>query len=382
MSDHSTGHDEEEVLEEIVEPARESGQHDFPCGQCGAQMAWDPEADALACDYCGHTQPVPRAEVGIQEYALEDAGSAARGLGVAMRVSKCGNCGAQVTFDDAATSASCVFCGSANVLEQEANRNAIRPESLVPMDVGDARIRESFKTWIRKLWFRPSDLRKTREFHAVGVYVPYWTFDCDVHSNWSADSGTYYYVTVTKRVMQDGKWTTVTSRERRVRWRPAWGDRRDAFDDLLVNASRAVPDDLARRLGGFDTSGLVPYRPEYLAGWRAEEYRFDLETGWETGRAQVRRIQEQRCAGDVPGDTHRNLRVLTTFSEVRWKHVLLPVWTLTYRYRGKTYPVLINGQTGRVVGKAPFSWLKIAALVVTIAAIVGLVVVAMQASRG
>jgi hypothetical protein len=46
--------------------------------------------------------------------------------------------------------------------------------------------------------------------------------------------------------------------------------------------------------------------------------------------------------------------------------VLLPVWSLTYRHGGQTYAVLIHGQSGRVVGDAPYSWVKIAALVAAI----------------
>jgi len=104
----------------------------------------------------------------------------------------------------------------------------------------------------------------------------------------------------------------------------------------------------------------VPYKPEYLAGWRAEEYQLDLEHGWAKSQEAVVESQQRRCAGDVPGDTHRNLRVRNAISGIRWKHVLLPVWSLQYRFRGETYTVLVNGQTGQVAGKAPISWAKIA----------------------
>jgi hypothetical protein len=163
-------------------------------------------------------------------------------------------------------------------------------------------------------------------------------------------------------------------RVRKTRWVPAWGQRDDTYDDHLVNASRGVPDDLAAKLGGFDTRGLVPYRPEYLAGWRAEEYQLDLDGAWERARGEMLRLQEARCAGDVPGDTYRDLRVSNEVDEVFWKHVLLPIWTLSYEFRGRTWPVLVHGQTGRVVGRAPWSWPKIALLVAT-AALIALVVV-------
>ena len=66
-----------------TEPETASQKVDFPCPNCGAKMTWDPQHDSLACDYCESKIPVPRAEGTIVERSLEDAGSAARGLGVA-----------------------------------------------------------------------------------------------------------------------------------------------------------------------------------------------------------------------------------------------------------------------------------------------------------
>ena len=210
--------------------------------------------------------------------------------------------------------------------------------------------------------------------------MPFWTFDCRVHSDWSADAGHYYYVTVPKMVMVNGKARMQMVQERRVRWVPAFGQRDDAYDDWLVNGSH-LSAELIGELGRFDTAKLVPYRPEYLAGWTAEEYQVDLEQGWRLAQAAVVESQRDRCAGNVPGDTYRNLRVQNKIPGVRWKHVLLPVWSLQYSFQGKTYAVLVNGQTGKVAGKAPISWAKIAALVVGVI-VAALIVLAILAAAG
>jgi len=353
---------EEEIEEELEDPAR-SARVAFACETCGADMKWDPDADALSCEYCNSVVQVPRAEGTIVERALEDAGAAARGLGLERRVARCGSCGAGVTFDEKATADVCVYCGSANVLAQEANRNAIRPESLIPLDVDRGDVEAAFRRWIRGLWFRPDELKKTKRLDAVGVYVPFWTFDCGVHSDWSADAGYYYWVNQSYTTTVNGRRVRRTRRVRKTRWVPAWGARDDRYDDLLVHASQGQPRKLVERLGDFDTGALVPYRPEYLAGWRAEEYQLDLEGGWAAGQALVEATQRTRCAGDVPGDTQRFLRVKNVISGVRWKHVLLPIWSLQYRFKAKTYTVLVHGQSGRVVGDAPLSWVKILLLV-------------------
>ena len=232
----------------------------------------------------------------------------------------------------------------------------------------------SFTEWLSGLWFRPSDLSRMSKVQEIyGVYVPFWTFDARVHSDWSADAGFYYYVQVPTMVMVNGKPQMRMRTERRTRWEPAWGARDDRYDDLVVHASRGLPEGLAAKLGSYDLSKLVPYRPEYLAGWRAEEYAVDLATGWEAAQARIVKTQESRCSGDVPGDTQRNLRVRNVISDVRWKHVLLPIWSLAYDHGGKHYSVLVHGQTGKVIGHAPVSWVKILLFVLGLLALVGAV---------
>lgn len=343
----------------------------FPCATCGAELAWDPDADAMICAYCQTSVPVPRAEGTILERPLTDADLAERGYGVERRVLKCGTCGASVTLDESATASDCAFCGSSQVLAQEANRNAIRPESVVPLDVGRAGAEQAFRSWIGGLWFRPSALKRADPAAAIGLYVPFWTYDCAVHSEWSADAGYYYYETEHYWATVDGKRVRQSRQVRKVRWRPAWGRRDDFYNDLLINASQGLPEGLVHRLGDFDLRALAPYRPEYLAGWRAEEYQRDLATGWQAAMGFVEGSQRSRCSGDVPGDTQRNLRVQNTVRDVRWKHILLPIWVIHYRFGGRVYPVLIHGQTGRVVGDAPYSWVKILALVAAVLAVAG-----------
>ena len=164
---------------------------------------------------------------------------------------------------------------------------------------------------------------------------------------------------------------------RKTRWRWTSGRRSDSFDDVLVCASRGLPEKLADKLCSFDTGHLVPYRPDFLAGWRAEEYGVELNKGWGRAVESMEARQRSRCASDVPGDTQRFLKVQNRFSDETFKHVLLPIWISSYRYKEKVYRFLVNGQTGEVVGEAPWSWIKIMLAVLTVVALV-LTVAALQ----
>ncbi len=360
---------------DLVKAPDSRARVDLDCDECGAPLRWAPESRALACDHCGARRAILARDTLIVERPLEREAieAASTGFGLDLRVLGCETCGARTALEGRAVSDRCPFCGSARVLDQGALRNRIRPESLFPLEVSREKVEGAFRSWVASRWFRPNALARTREFAAVGVYVPAWTFDAAAHSRWTAQSGTYYWDTETVTVIVDGKPRRETRQVRKVRWTPAAGERRDVFDDVQVLASRGVDADLAARLGRFDGQGLVPYQPEYLAGWRAEEYQLDLEDGWKLAREEMEATQRSRCAADVPGDTQRALRVETALSGVRWKHVLLPLWSLTYEFRGKPYAVLVHGQTGKIVGRAPLSWVKILLLVLAVALVIAAV---------
>jgi hypothetical protein len=343
------------------------------CDSCSAELSYDATTQKLKCGFCGFSKDVPAEMGAIREHDLF-AGLSARpkGLGAeATRSSRCQECGANVVFGDKVTATRCTFCGGSRVLEQSENQNALRPESLLPFAVDKKNANQHFSKWLGKLWFRPNDLKQLAKVQEVnGVYVPFWTFDADVDSRWTAEAGYYYYTDEEYTIQEQGKTVTKTRRIRHTRWERAWGHRNDHFDDVLVCASKGLPPELAVKLRTFDTKLLVPYSPGFLAGWRAEEYAVDLQGGFSTARDTMSEAQEKRCGKDVPGDTQRNLSVNNTFSRVTFKHVLLPVWIAAYRYHDKVYRFLVNGQTGEVVGKAPWSWLKITLFVLTLAALV------------
>jgi hypothetical protein len=63
----------------------------------------------------------------------------------------------------------------------------------------------------------------------------------------------------------------------------------------------------------------------------------------------------------------------STFSAQRFKHVLVPVWLLTYTYRAKSFQVAVNGVTGKIAGGHPLSWVKIALIVIAVLLVLYLV---------
>ncbi len=354
----------------------------FKCGTCDAPIEFDPASGALKCPYCGSEKAIEAGPGAVVEHALHEASLAKhRGYGVAVRKLACDACGAQISFDPGVVAAKCCFCGSPKVAETSGE--GIRPESLLPFTITPAQSSELFNHWIRGLWFRPNDLKKLAEVKEVrGVYLPFWTYDAHARSWWTAEAGYHYYVTETYTANENGRSVTRTRQVRKTRWERASGSRADHYDDELVYASKGLPKGLVEDIYPYDTGKLLPYTPEYLAGWGAEEAGFGAEHGWAVCQQSLNDQQRGKCAKDVPGDTHRNLSVSTSYSGVTFKHALLPAYVAAYAYKGKVFRFLVNGQTGKTDGEAPLSWVKIALAVLAVLAIVGAIVLIASAQDG
>jgi hypothetical protein len=156
----------------------------------------------------------------------------------------------------------------------------------------------------------------------------------------------------------------------RIRWEPAAGHLSHFFDDDLVCASVGVQPALIRGIEPFPTRELKAYDPGYVAGWVVERYQIDLIGAAQRARAAMDAKVTAFCAQQVPGDTYRNLAVRAEYSRQTFKHILAPVWFLTYTYGTRRFQCLMNGVTGAVRGEYPKSPWKIALLVLVVVVLV------------
>ena len=203
-----------------------------------------------------------------------------------------------------------------------------------------------------------------------GIYVPYWTFDADTRSRYRGQRGEHYYETRTVTVTVNGKREQRQEQVQKTRWYPASGRVARDFDDVVVIAATSLPLRLADGLEPWDLTALAAYTPDYLAGFQAEGYTVPLADGHETARARMEQVIHGDVRRDIGGDEQRVTSVDTSWSDETFKHVLLPVWMAAYKYNGKSFRFLVNGQTGEVQGERPWSIWKIAFAVVAVVTIV------------
>jgi len=338
----------------------------FACPACGAESTWNPAKQALVCGYCGTTSPAalnssPTEAGGIRELdlatALRSIPDDRRGWKTERVQVLCQSCKAISVFEPSRIAQRCDFCGSASLAPYQEVKEPFSPESLLPFKISDTQVRDAIRLWYGRRWFAPNSLGTralTDQLH--GVYIPYWTFDAQVHADWTAESGYYYYET---EYFTDAQGNRQSRQVRRVRWQYSSGQLDHFFDDELVCASKGVAPDLIGAVEPFPTKDLVPYQAGFLAGWVVERYQLDLISAAQHSREVMEAKLTQLCARQVPGDTQRNLQVRGDWSGQTFKHILVPVWLLTYQYHGTIYHVLINGYTGAISGNYPKSWVKI-----------------------
>ena len=344
-----------------------TAQKKFSCPSCGGEAQWNPAKKLLVCPFCGTTSPA-QAELTatgdeqIVEHdlvaALRDIPDSARGWDTAKTSVKCQSCQAISVFDATRVGQRCDFCGSSALVPYEEIKEAFRPESLLPMKISENQVRDSIRQWYGSRWFAPNKLTHAALTDTVkGLYIPYWTFDAQVHAEWTAESGYYYYET---EYYTDSNGKQQSRQVQKIRWVPSAGALDHFFDDELVPASRGVQPDMLRKIEPFPTTKeLVPYNAGFLSGWVVERYQIDLVAAAKTSRDQMDKKMYALCAAQVPGDTHRNLQVEDDYSGQTFKHILTPIWLLTYNYGTQNYQVVINGYTGVIAGKYPKSWVKI-----------------------
>jgi hypothetical protein len=353
----------------------------FPCPACGAQAEWNPGKQKLVCPFCGTESPyaIDRETGQIQELdlvkTLRELPEEQRGWHAEKRSVQCQSCRAVMVFDPTRVGQNCEFCGSPALVDYQEIKAPISPQSLLPFKVPHTAVREQIRRWYASKWLAPGKLKTRALVDTVqGIYVPYWTFDAHVVCPWRAEAGHYYYTTESYR---DNQGRMQTRQVRHVRWENASGTVTHFFDDEPVPGTQGVKHDLLKKIEPFPTAELVPYDAAMLSGFVVEHYQIVLLDAAERSLQQMRAALEAMCAQQVPGDTYRNLEIFPDYSGRTFKHVLLPIWLLTYTYRATPYQVLVNGYTGKMDGTYPISWIKVV-LLIMLALIVLMVVLYLE----
>ena len=320
------------------------------CPHCGGAVEFNVGAQKLKCPYCdaefdiaAMQQAEDFAANTVEQINWNSQGSQwGAGETDGMNVYACKSCGGEIVADATTGATSCPYCGNQVVMQGQFS-GALKPDLVIPFKLDKKAAKEALKKHFRGKKFVPKAFLAENKLDEVkGVYVPHWLFSCDAvvnatyqaekYKHWS-DSKNEYTETTAYNVYRSGS---------------------IGFDNVPVDGSTKMPDDLMESIEPFNLNEAVPFNTAYLAGYLADKY--DVDVNQSMGRANER---IQASALDAFEDTVEGYNAVTPMQAAMqvangsYKYALYPVWILNVKWNGKNHTFAMNGQTGKFVGNIP-----------------------------
>ncbi|MEA3522991.1 MAG: hypothetical protein U9R50_08440 [Campylobacterota bacterium] len=341
----------------------------FPCGQCGAKLNYSVATGELTCPYCSHVNVIERAFTQVVEKDYEKAIVELKNISQhpsEISSSKCPTCAATFELSEDIHASECPFCGSAVVNEVSLYR-PVKPQALLPFSITKVQAKTIFKKWLKSHWFAPNKLKRysAEDSKLEGIFIPYWTYDAGTYSRYSGRRGDKYYVNESYTENGESK----TRRVEKIRWSNVNGDLNKAFDDVLVMATNS----LKQTLSHWDLENLVDYDESFLSGYESEVYSIELDEGLSRAKVTMEHHIRESIKRQIGGDRQEINSLDSEYSNISFKHILLPIYASAFNFDGKLYSYVINGRNGDITGERPYSKVKIALAVITGLVVGGLI---------
>lgn len=346
---------------------------EYKCPNCAGPLSFNPDKQKFSCPFCESdfdpkyiqdlyaerekTETSDEREVNAYE---ERQKNRQEGDSEEYPVSySCPSCGAEVVTTASTAATRCFYCQNPVVLGGRLS-GEFKPDRVVPFTISKDKAVEIFLKMCGKKKFLPAGFTGKDQIEKMqGVYFPYWYVDEDLSGSISATG------------KKERSWTTgnrrytETSTYRLLRT----GDMKikNVFERALKSNSR----EMLQSVHPFDLTKAQPFAMSYLSGFSAEKR--DLEK--KDVAAEIDKRMEE-YAKQLLIDTMNGYQGISTehfedkVKDQNWNYTLLPVWIVTYKYKGEILPYAINGQTGKIYGSLPVAMGKLTAWAAVIAAIV------------
>ena len=239
-------------------------------------------------------------------------------------------------------STKCPFCDNPIVLKGQLSGD-LKPDYVLPFKLDKKAAKSAFEKHLMGKKLLPKEFKDKNKIDEIkGLYVPFWLFDTELDasvlyngenkSSWR--SGDYIY---TKTDYYD------ILREGSI-----------AFENIPVDGSSKMPDELMESLEPFDFSQAVPFNAGYLAGYAADRYDVDANSSINNINHRVRTSAEVAFRKTVNGFGYVGVdQSYIQLKNSKVKYALYPVWIMNVTWNNEKYTFAMNGQSGKFVGDLP-----------------------------
>lgn len=320
----------------------------YTCPNCNGVLHYDARQQCLKCDNCGSTFTTEEID---EAYRRQDASSADELDSTVMpeafseeeakhlRAYDCPACGAQLIMDETTGATACPYCGN-NAIIPSTFRSVYRPEYVIPFKMEKQEAIDKLQEFLKKMPYLPDAFTAENHIEEIkGVYVPFWLYDAKTTGHIRA------HCTRTRTHTEGDYRVTTTDHFLVTR------DGKMSFENVPVDASSHMPDDLMDSIEPYNFSEMVPFELGYLPGYMADRYDVESEDDEDRVDRRIKNTTKRELSSTINGYTG----VMVENEDVRVKrgavhYALLPVWLLSTNCNGKNYLFAMNGQTGKMIG--------------------------------
>ena len=323
-------------------------QYKCPC--CDGAVSFDADTQKLKCPFCdtefepnalnAYNAELEKERPDEMEWKKAGEGAWQEEDGVGSYV--CASCGGELICEETTAATVCPFCGSPVVLMHRLS-GELKPDCVIPFQIDKEAAVEALKNHYKGKRLLPKVFKDENHIRTVqGVYVPVWLFDAN------ADAYACFNATRT-RSWSDSSYDYVETRHYMVTREGSL-----SFSCIPVDGSVKMDDALMESIEPYDFSKAVDFESAYLAGYLADKYDVDAESG--VGRVNERVKKSAEAALEATVEGYSSVSVNNSSVKLErgvTRYALYPVWLLTTKWKDEKYFFVVNGQTGKLAGNLP-----------------------------
>lgn len=300
------------------------------CSNCAGKLIFNPASQKLECANCG---------AGFRPEDVRDTGIDVSSKYYDTRVYTCGHCGAEIITSDTESSTFCVYCGNPAIVFSRVSRE-YRPAGIIPFKITKLQALDKIRSRFENNPIVPKEIAGSfKPENMRGIYVPYWVINADY---------------------QEADWISGTvkrGKHSETRYYSRAGEVK--FKNVPIDGSRILNDDVSLRLEPFYLEDSKEFDEDYLNGFYSNTSDMDFMDLRESASKRCHKLFADEVVKSIP----KNVNSVKIRDSIYWAdiqddpiYMMFPVWFLTFKYNGKPYTILVNGQTGKVTGTLP--WLQ------------------------
>lgn len=334
------------------------------CAGCGGNMVFSPADQKLVCEKCGKKTDFPKYAVG-EKRPIGELANTQQNLTEWQnenKVLKCASCGASIVLNSLEYASNCPYCGSAMISKSD-ELPGIPPDGVIPFAFDEKKAAELFRQKVKGKFFVPKAFKKELPTSKIkGIYIPAFTFDASTNSSYVGVLEEDYTVTV------NGKTET------RTRSFSISGTQALVQKDIMIETSSKINQYQLSQLLPFDHRYTCKYDGNFIRGYVVEHYNQESQNSYAEARkiidSNIRRaiLKKYRYSRVV------RLNIQTNYLDQRFLYEICPIYSFEYKYKGKNYITLMNGQTGKIGKGLPFSAAKVWMIVGIVLAVVAAII--------